>query len=373
MNEFKPSAYIPNLPYQWNYDHPPSDEVAEDLLAGGEQRLPPWPTPCSYGGLPAASPLAVAAGPLLNAAWCRYYARLGFDVLTYKTVRTATRACYPTPNLVPLAVDAFHGDEPEVQSARTMRGTWAVSFGMPSQPPNVWRSDVANLRSELPPEKLLSVSVVGTMQPDWTLANLAEDYAACGQWAQDGGADLIEANFSCPNVASCDGQLYQHPHDAAVVAQTMRARLRADTPLLIKVGHMTDPDQMARLLDALAPSVEAVVAVNSIASRVRGQDAAWLFDGQRRGVCGAAIRDAAVRQVNAMQRAVERLRLPLRVIGVGGVRSWSDVQRYLDVGAEAVQIATAAMLHPAIARDIRLELAQEKPSRKRDSNPTQRP
>ena len=34
------------------------------------------------------APIGVAAGPLLNGAWCLHYASLGFDLLTYKTVRT---------------------------------------------------------------------------------------------------------------------------------------------------------------------------------------------------------------------------------------------------------------------------------------------
>ena len=47
-----------------------------------------------FCGLPVNSPLGVAAGPLLNGRWCLYYASLGFDVLTYKTVRSRRRECY---------------------------------------------------------------------------------------------------------------------------------------------------------------------------------------------------------------------------------------------------------------------------------------
>jgi dihydroorotate dehydrogenase len=238
-----------------------------------------------------------------------------------------------------------------------MQGSWAVSFGMPSQAPEVWREDLVQLRADLEPRQLLSVSVVGTMQPNWSLGDLAQDYATCGLLAQGGGANLIEANFSCPNVATCDGQLYQQPRDAAVVAQRMRSMLRPDTPLLIKIGHLTDDDQIARLLEALAPAAQAVVAVNSIAARVRRAENDWLFDGQPRGVCGNAIRDAAVRQVGAMRRIVDRLQLPLSVIGVGGVESLADVQRYLDAGAEAVQLATAVMRRPAIAIEIHQQQA----------------
>ena len=39
-------------------------------------------------GYPLNSPLGIAAGPLLNSKWVEGYARLGFDVLTYATVRS---------------------------------------------------------------------------------------------------------------------------------------------------------------------------------------------------------------------------------------------------------------------------------------------
>ena len=76
---------------------------------------------------------------------------------------------------------------------------------MPSQEPGIWRADVEATRNALPPGKLLSVSVVATVQPDWKLQDLARDYAQCAKWAADSGADVVETNFSCPNVSTCDG------------------------------------------------------------------------------------------------------------------------------------------------------------------------
>ena len=45
-----------------------------------------------FCGIPVQSPLGIPAGPLLNSRWLLYYASLGFDVLTYKTVRSSARA-----------------------------------------------------------------------------------------------------------------------------------------------------------------------------------------------------------------------------------------------------------------------------------------
>ena len=91
----QPSAYDVAQTYQWNYDHGP--RIAEALL----NRTPAdVPGPFELAGLRLNSPLGVAAGPLLNARWIEAYAKLGFDFLTYKTVRTRARPCYALPNWV---------------------------------------------------------------------------------------------------------------------------------------------------------------------------------------------------------------------------------------------------------------------------------
>src|SRR5687767_13506884 len=79
--------------YAWNYDHAPEPVTVEE---------PPVPGAWTYCGRPVGSPLSIAAGPLLNGGWCLYYAGLGFDAVTYKTVRSGLRACYAMPNLLPV-------------------------------------------------------------------------------------------------------------------------------------------------------------------------------------------------------------------------------------------------------------------------------
>src|SRR5262245_27220818 len=134
--------------YDWNYEQAPAaPSLSEPLLSG------PW----NFCGLPVASPLGIAAGPLLNGGWILYYAALGFDVLTYKTVRSRHRACYPLPNLQPVEADRISDDKDSLPISTDMHGSWAVSFGMPSKPPDIWRADVEATRRTLPREKLLSV------------------------------------------------------------------------------------------------------------------------------------------------------------------------------------------------------------------------
>ena len=86
----------------------------------------------------------------------------------------------------------MNGGESHVSAISEMDGTWAVSFGMPSAEPDIWRRDMEVTRKRLARGQILVASVVGTMQPDWTLEDLAEDYAQCAVWALESGADVVE-------------------------------------------------------------------------------------------------------------------------------------------------------------------------------------
>ncbi|HUG90082.1 MAG TPA: hypothetical protein VML55_04560 [Planctomycetaceae bacterium] len=332
--------------YLWNYEHAP-DPVAVVV--------PEVPGEWTFLGRRVPSPLGIPAGPLLNGRWILYYAGLGFDVLTYKTVRSTARECYPLPNLVPVETGQLRGDERDVAAVGDMRGSWAVSFGMPSMAPDVWRADVEWTRSRLPRGTVLSVSVVGTVQPDWTIDDLADDYARCARWAAESGADCVETNFSCPNVSTCDGQLYQQPESAAVVAARVRQAI-GRTPLVVKIGHVTDAAAARVLLDALAPHIDALAMTNSVAAKVRGSDGGPFFDGQLRGICGAATRTASLEQVRLFARLIAAGPHALSLIGVGGASTAGHVRDYLAAGAEAVHVATAAMVNPFVGVEIRRAL-----------------
>jgi dihydroorotate dehydrogenase len=346
--------YDPAQTYDWNYVHAP-EPVAMDV--------PDVPGAWEFCGLPVASPLGIAAGPLLNGRWVRYYASLGFDVLTYKTVRSVERACYAMPNLVPVAVSTMTGRETQVSTERQMRGTWAVSFGMPSKAPSTWRADVEETRKLLPKGKVLVVSVVASEQPGWKIDDLAADYARCAKWAVESGADAVETNFSCPNVCTSDGQLYQHPREAALCAAAVREAVGPKTPFIVKIGHWGGASEAEAMVNALAPFANALAMTNSVATRVVADDGKLLFDGGPRGICGAAILEASVSQTRLVQQVVTARRLatgakPLTLIGVGGAFTADDVRRYLVAGAQAVHLATAAMVDPAVALKIRGEWSE---------------
>lgn len=353
--------------YAWNYENAPavsqqapSQQIKRDNVIAGN-----W----TFCGLPVDSPIGISAGPLLNSNWLLYYAMLGFDILTYKTTRSRQRDCYPTPNLLPVedrCLEAFletqekEQNAPEqspevwIEACETMQRSWAISFGMPSMPPEVWQKDVEYAKRRLPTGKLLSVSVVATPEKDWSNEILASDYARCARWAKESGADCVEVNFSCPNVASCDGQLFQNPPTAAKVCEAVREAI-SDTPLIIKIGYTQDALLARDLLTQLAPSATAFSMTNCIPAKVSDKGLPQ-FHGEPRGIGGAAILSASVAQIGMFKKCIDELDLAIKLIGVGGIFGADDVVRYLDAGAESTQMATAAMLDPGLATTLKKDM-----------------
>lgn len=172
------SAYRLDRSYQWNYAHAP--------VLPRVRHLPPGPGGRLFGHFLNSS-LGIAAGPLMNSKWVEGYARLGFDVLTYATVRTAFRPALGLPNI-------RHVDNRELAAVVARRPaangdtTLAVSLGEPSVEPEVWRKDVRRAKERIGRGRILIVSVMGTPFPGCDAEALVTDYARCAAWAAESGA-----------------------------------------------------------------------------------------------------------------------------------------------------------------------------------------
>lgn len=342
-------TYRTDRTYRWNYEHGPA-------FAGPYPPVPATPMK-SFLGLPVRSRFGISAGLLLNSRWIATYARLGFDLLTYKTVRTRARRSYPLPNWVLVEADEplapGKSDAPVYRRRRPARRpeewTSAVCFGMPSMAPEVWRADIAAARSALGDGQLLLVSVVGTPQSD-RLDDLAADFAGSARGAAQAGAHVVELNLSCPNVASDEGTLYLDPRAARTVVTACRAALPR-TPLLAKIGYLPDPGHAARLLDAVADRVDGLVMVNAIARPVLERDGRPVFGLQHRrvGVIGAGIHPACVANFAMLRELRDRLGLSLSLCAVGGVVRPEDARPYFEEGAAAVFAGGAPMFDPYLA------------------------
>lgn len=325
--------------YQWNYANVPPCHPSFS------ESIPKMPGTWTYAGLPVASPLGVAAGPLLNSKWIKLYAQRGFDILTYKTVRRCARDSYALPNLVPVENSAMKSPGLIKKTTQGMTGSWAVSFGMPSKDPTIWREDVGIAKQSLGTGQILSVSVVATPEEGDDLKTISEDYAACAQWAFESGADVVELNFSCPNVNTRDGMLYTQPEASREVLDRVRSKV-ADKPLLVKLGFINELELARSWVEFSDGLVQGLVMINCIGARVQSPDARQLFGGESRGIAGVAITEAVKQQVFTFQALIQEHQSKLSTIAVGGISKSIEVSDYLQLGVESVQVATAAMLDP---------------------------
>ena len=312
-------------------------------------------------GLPVSSRFGIAAGLLPNSRWIGPYARLGFDLLTYKTVRSVPRASHPMPNWV--FVEDTKPPTGPVTVLDTLPGAWtdassSVCFGMPSAHPDHWRGDVATSRQMLGPGQALIVSVVASPEPGWTLEKTAEDFAQCAAWAVEAGAQVVEANLSCPNVCTAEGTLYLDPQASGLVARRVREAIGA-TPLLLKVGKFEQEEILPRFLDSVADSVNGLTLLNCISREVLLADGRPAFgEGFRMaGVLGRAIHRPAVEAVRRMKESILLQGLDLAVAGVGGVASVADAADFFDAGADAVLCGSS----PAWLPDLAIQIKEARP------------
>ena len=360
-----------------------------------------------------ALPIGVSASPLTaNSKWVRYYARHGYNVLTYKTVRSRASAAFSPPNWLFSAEDTpwpvSDGQLPPLGKpigkhpnkwmvVEAGRNTWpgygrrfstANSLGIPSDEPLAWREDVAVAAKSVRLDQLLIVSVIGTrgpqeQYPSLAVANaaLAEDYARTARWAAEalsssGRLPIIELNLSAPNISIptkgggewadhdkewvshalvCDDRGLTHQ----IVEQTAAGLRSLGAKLVIKLSYQP----YTRLRELLTPIVDKLAgvsginAVQCIVLEPSNGGSNWeapipAFERREAGVSGALIREYARSFARSVLAVKQELDASFEILGIGGVTQPEDAFALLNAGASAVQGASGPFYNPRLASDI---------------------
>ncbi|HET7876027.1 MAG TPA: hypothetical protein VFN71_10965 [Methylomirabilota bacterium] len=317
----------------------------------------PVGSPARIFGRRVECPVGIAAGPLPNSHWVEAYARLGYGLLTYKTVRTGARPSFGPPNLIHCRLGEPSVAEPAPRKVDPASVTWAVSFGLPSADPVEWRGDVMRAKAKIRPGQILVVSVAGTPAPGGGAEQLADDYALCARWAADAGADVIEVHLSCPNTTGEHPQMiYENTALSALIVERVR-RAVGQRPVIAKLGSFRGPRQLHELATRLAPRVDGFILVNGLQRKVVKSDGAPAFSGEGRelaGVSGAAVWDLCRVQVEEMLAWRKAGAWNRAVLAVGGLTTVERIRAALGAGADAAMVATAALADPLIAARYRM-------------------
>jgi dihydroorotate dehydrogenase (NAD+) catalytic subunit len=350
------TTYQLDRTYDWNFQNGP-------VYDGPFPEIPETPQK-NFLGLAVNSRLGIPAGLLLNSRWIKTYAQLGFDILTYKTVRSEYRECYDLPNWV--FIDQHDQIDPdklnESQSLRMhqpadyLSATSSVSFGMPSKEPKEWMPDVSLARQMLGPGQVLIVSIVASPQPGSDISQMIAEFGDLAAMAREAGAQVIEANLSCPNVCTAEGDIFLDAELSGNIAKSMQ-KGAGGLPVLLKLGHFADNSKLSQVLRAVDGYATGVVMVNGISRQVVKSDGSAAFGAGREmsGILGRGIHSFSLDNVSTAIDIISREKLSLKVVAVGGVSSAKEAAHYFDAGAAAVMMGSAPMFDPKLAIAIKAE------------------
>lgn len=187
------------------------------------------------------------------------------------------------------------------------------------------------------PEKVIIASIMGRDEDEWTkLASLCEK----------AGADVIECNFSCPQMVGeglgsdvgINPQLV-YDYTAAVKRGTKLPVLAKMTPNITSM--------IAPAVGAVEAGADGLAAINTIKSIMNINPDTFVsapdVGGKSAvsGYSGKAVKPIALRFINEMASCEKLKDIPIS--GMGGIETWYDAMEFMALGCSTVQVTTAVM------------------------------
>jgi dihydropyrimidine dehydrogenase (NAD+) subunit PreA len=282
-----------------------------------------------FCGVEFPNPFCLSSSPVSNTYdMCARAFDLGWGGVVYKTIGTdyEVKITHPSPRL-----NALHRGSQRVVGLQNVEQisdrTTAENF-----------VDVAKLKKNYPKHALVA-SIMGLTH--------ANDWATLAKQAQDAGADMIECNFSCPQM-TVEGTGHKVGQDAAIIEKLTAITKRACTiPVMAKMTPNV-ADMLPVALAAKAGGADAISAINTVKA-ITGVDLDLAVPlpnvngkSSSSGYSGTAVKPIALRFISDMARD-SRLQLPLS--GMGGIYTWVDAAEFLLLGASTLQVTTAVLQH----------------------------
>jgi dihydroorotate dehydrogenase (NAD+) catalytic subunit len=335
--------------FEENFRNPPFT-----LINPPFRQWPPKDQWVSFLGFFLASRIGAAACAVTTGKGIALLARLGFDVLTYKTIRRRAYPSHPLPNIVYLdrerVLSEFDLDTPIfTQDSPVSIEKIAISnsFGNGCLEPEVLVQDIAFAKNSLSEGQVLIVSVYGEGD---TLDAVASDFSETALLAQQAGADMVELNLSCPNLLKKGEPIYWDAEAVYKITSHVVARV-GTLPVLVKLGLLPAPSPLNKILETLARAgASGVSAITSISLRVVDEAQEPAF-GKRifSGVSGYPIRPLALQCIKEIVQINRKKKLGLAVLGMGGITHPDHFKEFLNAGADIALSATGMMWNPYLA------------------------
>lgn len=344
--------YNPELTYEQNFESGPFGAFANEEVfeSKGQAQY-------EIFGQKVHMPFGIAAGPLVNGKFVAAALDMGFDIATYKTVRSAEYACQEWPNVLAIETDTVNGQNREsgiVASHAYKRPLSAVnSFGVPSKDPSFWQDDLRAAVNHARDGQLVIGSFQGTKKGDGNVEEFVRDFATTAKLIQETGVKVMEVNLSCPNEGSSHLVCFDIPRTTEIV-RSIRKEI-GDTPLIIKIAYFEDKNQLRQLIESVGSMVDGIASVNTVSAKIINTAGQPAFGKGREtaGTMGSAIQWMGLEMTSELKKLREEFDLSYKIIGIGGVTMPGDYQKYRDAGADVVMSATGAMWDPYLAQEIK--------------------
>ena len=372
--QFEP-FYDVNRTYEDNYEQGPFGLFAEALKGESDAEMgasagvtEPAEPADSFLGVPVNLAFGIPAGPLLNSRFTTAAFRLGFDLATYKTVRSRAWGCNPFPNVLAVHPKSADGSltpgSDELDEGVLADTNYELpisisnSFGVPSQDPDRWQPDMFRAIEAAGPGQLLVPSFQGSRVEGMSEADYIADHATTARLVKETGAKVMVMNTSCPNEGH-NRLLCHNPQLVGRITEAVKNEI-GDTPLMVKLAYFPDDSSLELMIRSTVErgTVQGFSTINTISAKLvdaAGRQALPGAGRDRSGVCGNAIRGAGLDMVRRLAALREKLDLDFVINGVGGVITPDDYRAYKSAGADSVMSATGAMWDAELAREIKAE------------------
>lgn len=306
-------------------------------------------------GYKVASPIGVPACAIMTSKGIALASKLGYDILTYKTITADGKQAYPTTNISyvaienPLAYDAIGGTFLSTDQEPANPSLLAVTnaFGNASPSPSWVFEDIKHARACLHEGQLLIVSVFGQANENFTQE---EDFARAADIAYRAGAQVVEVNLSCPNIKGA--LVYKDPARVSAIVRAVCKQI--PIPVIIKVGVFDSKQQMKETFIAAAHAgAQGIVGINTVPVRVITKEGTPFFGSGREisGLSGAPIFNLAKQFVKDARHIIDQENLNVALLATGGVTCAAQFQELLDAGADAALSGTGMMWYPYLATE----------------------
>ncbi len=279
-----------------------------------------------FCGLRFKNPFCLSSSPVGNTAEMVARAfEAGWGGVVYKTLNIERdyKIIDPTPRLNAL----HHGDQ---------RFIGLQNIEMVSERPLAQNlKDIAWLKKHYP-DRILISSIMGYSDEGWV--ELAKG-------SEDAGADMLELNFSCPQMA-VEGAGHKVGQSYDLLEHYTRVVKGAiSIPVMAKMTpNITD--MVPPALAAKKGGADAISAINTVRGITEvdldtfAPMPAIQGKGSISGYSGPGVKPIALRFVAELAQSAE---LGLPVSGLGGLETWRDAAMFLLMGASNLQMTTGIM------------------------------